>query len=188
MEVCKKCTKCKIDKSLIEFCRDKSNKSGFFSWCKMCKNIQTKEFRQKYSQIENREIKEKKVCGCCKKEKNVIEYAKNRCCRDGLANKCKHCDYKYNYAYIKARRRYDSEFKLLGNLRSRLGKVLKGKSKSQTTRQLIGIDFETFTKWIQFQFEEGMNMDNYGSMWHHDHVLPISSFNLLEEEELFKAI
>ena len=33
-----------------------------------------------------------------------------------------------------------------------------------------------------------MTMENYGSVWHHDHVLPISSFNLLDEEELFKAM
>ena len=31
-------------------------------------------------------------------------------------------------------------------------------------------------------------MQNYGSVWHHDHVLPISSFNLLDEEELHKAM
>ena len=89
---------------------------------------------------------------------------------------------------LKLERLYDPEFKLLGNLRSRLSDVLKGKSKSQTTRQLIGVDFEIFTKWIEFQFEEGMTMKNYGSVWHHDHVLPISSFNLLDEEELYKAM
>ena len=52
-------------------------------------------------------------------------------------------------------------------MRARLSKALKGKSKSQTTRQLIGVDFEIFTKWIEFQFEEGMTMENYGSIWHH---------------------
>ena len=31
-------------------------------------------------------------------------------------------------------------------------------------------------------------MQNYGSTWCHDHVLPISSFNLLEEGELQKAM
>ena len=33
-----------------------------------------------------------------------------------------------------------------------------------------------------------MTLQNYGSVWHHDHVLPISSFNLLDEEELHKAM
>ena len=52
----------------------------------------------------------------------------------------------------------------------------------------IGIGLKTFTKWIEFQFEEGMTVDNYGSVWYLDFVLPISSFNLLDEKELEKAM
>jgi hypothetical protein len=183
MEAYKICTKCKIEKNLTEFNKNKRSKSGHQSSSKMCQNINAKEFRLKYSRLEAREMKEKKVCCCCKKEKDVLEYSKNRCCRDGLSSVCKDC----NSTYSKARRLYDSEFKQLGNLRSRLGRVLKGR-KSQTTLELIGVDFEIFAKWIEFQFEEGMTMENYGSVWHYDHVLPISSFNLLDEEELFKAM
>ena len=114
----KVCTKCKIEKSLTEFHKDKSNKSGYCSSCKTCKNIKAKELRQKYSRLETREIKDKKVCGRCKKEKNILEYVKNRCCKDGFDSECKDCKYKYNNAYSKARKLYDPEFKLLGNMRS----------------------------------------------------------------------
>src|SRR5688572_30638860 len=173
MEILKVCTKCKMEKRTTEFPKDRSNKTGFFSWCKMCHNIKEKEFRQKYSRQETRDVKEKKVCSCCKKVKNILEYSKNRCCKDGFAPECKDCAYKYHNAYSKARKQYDPEFKLLINMRGRLGRAFTGKSKSQTTRQLIGVDFETFSKWIEFQFEEGMTLQNYGSIWHHDHVLPI---------------
>src|SRR5688572_645664 len=184
MEGSQTCVKCRIEKTLTEFHKNKRNKSGHHFSCKMCRNIKAKEQRQKYSRMETREIKENKVCSCCEEEKNVLEYSKNRCQKDGFANECKYCANKHCYAYIKARRRNDPEFKILGNLRSRLGQVLKRKAKSQTTQQLIGINFEIFIKWIKFQFEEGMSMENYSSVWEHDHVLPISSFNLLEEEEL----
>ena len=52
----------------------------------------------------------------------------------------------------------------------------------------IGIGLKTFRKWIEFQLDEEMNMDNYGSVWHLDFVLPISSFNLLDEKEPEKAV
>jgi len=188
MEITKVCNKCETEKSLNEFHKDKRSKSGYYPNCRTCKNIKSKALAQKYSKLETREIKDKKVCCRCNEEKNATEYPKNRCCKDGLDSQCKDCKYKRNNAYTKARRLYDPEFRLVTNLRIRLGQALKGKSKSQTTRQLIGIDFETFTKWIEFQFEEGMTMKNHGSVWHHDHVLPISSFNLLDEEELSKAM
>ena len=187
MEANKICSKCQIEKRLTEFYKDKYQKSGYRPSCKICQKIQVKELQQIYSRLETREEKDKKVCYRCKEERNIREYTKNRYCKDGFDGECKRCKNKYKKEYLKARRRNDPEFKLLGNLRVRLYNTLKGK-KSQTTRQLIGVDFKIFTKWIEFQLEEGMNMKNYGSVWHVDHVLPISSFNLLDEAELQKAM
>src|SRR5688572_13889762 len=175
MDASKECTKCIMEKRLNEFPKDKRNKSGYCSICKTCKNIKTKELRQKYSRLDTREMKEKKVCSCCKKEKNIIEYVKNRSRKDGFYSECKECKRKHYNAYKKARKQYDPKFKLLENMRSRLYNALKGTSKSRATRLLIGVNFEIFIKWIEFQFEEGMNFENYGSVWHFDHVLPISS-------------
>src|SRR5688572_5744717 len=100
MEVNKVCTKCQVKKNLTEFSKDRRSKSGHQSSCKICQNIKAKELTLKYSRQETREIKDKKVCGCCKREKNVFEYPKNRCCKDGFDGECKNCKYKHNHVNI----------------------------------------------------------------------------------------
>lgn len=32
-----------------------------------------------------------------------------------------------------------------------------------------------------------MNWNNYGKMWHIDHVIPITQFNINKKEEIYKA-
>ena len=52
-----------MEKSLTEFHKDKSTKrAGIDLSCKTCQNIKAKELRKKYSQIETKETKDKKVC------------------------------------------------------------------------------------------------------------------------------
>jgi len=41
------CSKCKIEKSLGEFCKHKKSKDGHYNICKECKTIQDKEYRNK---------------------------------------------------------------------------------------------------------------------------------------------
>lgn len=84
--------------------------------------------------------------------------------------------------YVASRRKTDPGFKLLMNLRGRIGAALKGVGKSKRTIQLVGCSIAELKIHLQRQFRPGMNWENYGD-WHVDHIIPCCSFNLLIEEE-----
>ena len=60
---------------------------------------------------------------------------------------------------------------------------MKGKTKSSSTRDILGIDIDLYKKWIEFQFTPDMTWDNIEI----DHVKPICLFNVSKDEELKEA-
>jgi hypothetical protein len=40
------------------------------------------------------------------------------------------------------------------------------------------------TEWLEFQFGDNMNWNNYGEKWEIDHILPYDIFDLTSEKEL----
>ncbi len=51
---------------------------------------------------------------------------------------------------------------------------------------LIGCNEDEFIKYIISNFKKDMTIENFGE-WQMDHIIPISSFNLLIEEEIMKC-
>ena len=41
----KKCSKCKLDKIITDFCQRKKVKDGLSSWCKSCRNLSAKTWQ-----------------------------------------------------------------------------------------------------------------------------------------------
>ena len=84
------------------------------------------------------------------------------------------------------RRETDVNFRLAKNCRDRVGKMLNSQNtkKSCKTFELIGGDVNFLKEWLQFNFKEGMTLDNYGQYWHIDHVIPCSLFNLQDKKQL----
>ena len=62
--------------------------------------------------------------------------------------------------YVKNRRRTDVNFRLTRNTRQRIHQALQGKTKSSSTKDILGIDIDTYKKWLEFQFTPGMNWNN----------------------------
>ncbi len=79
------------------------------------------------------------------------------------------------------------EFKILCNLRIRLNSFLNGKSRPETTKELLGCDFRVLKKHLCEKFEKRMTWKNYGSYWVVDHIKPCALFDLTKHEERKKC-
>jgi hypothetical protein len=67
-------------------------------------------------------------------------------------------------------------------LRNRIRTVLRGKEKSGRSLDLLGCDIPTWRRWLEDQFEPGMTWENYGTDWHVDHRIPLSTLDLRDPE------
>lgn len=146
------------------------------------------------------------TCRDCSRHMAREWKAKNRertlqCSRDWRAkNKEVVCAYNHNYfqenrdkiqqrstAYHKMRYQSDVNFKLAKNLRNRFCKVLKHNRTDDSSIDILGCTLDFFKAWLEHQFDYDMNFDNHGKLWHLDHVVPVSKFNLNDESEIRKC-
>jgi len=85
------------------------------------------------------------------------------------------------------KRRENFLVKLSNNVRNRVKNYLNSKNikKNNKTFDIVGCTPEILKEYLEKQFIEGMNWDNYGKFgWHIDHIVPLSSAS--SEEEIFK--
>lgn len=184
----KKCSTCDIVKGITEY-----SKNGKFhrKECKDCKCKKEKErykkapdiFREKkrefYKQNKDNLLNKNKLYRANNSEKINTQkreyYEKNK---ELISEKYKSKEYKNKRNInLKKRREIDSKYKLISSYRSRISEIMKNR---EYNSRLIYLNCEKgfFYKWIESQFDEKMNWDNYIEYWVLDHVIPISFFNL----------
>jgi hypothetical protein len=150
----KVCTECGVSKTLDKFgVRNYTNYSTRRSDCKQCNCEYSRKRRiEKKDQI---------------RESNNLYNQKNREKVRDLNNA--------NYAKY----RKDPLKRIIYSNRSRISKMLKEKSldKTNSTVGFIGCALSFLREWLEYQFNSKMNWDNYGSIWHIDHVYPCNKFN-----------
>lgn len=135
------------------------------------------ELSKKYYQEHAEEIK-------ARKKKYREENAdKIKAYREKVKEKTK----TYLKDYTREKARSNPSYRLRRNLTNRIYIVLKNKAdKKGRTMELTGCSLEDLMKHLESQFKEGMLWENYGK-WHVDHIIPCSSFDLLNEEEQKKC-
>ena len=78
------------------------------------------------------------------------------------------------------KRKEDPSYRITKNLRNRINRALKSSNKSAVTMKLIGCSIFELWKHLESHpsWEAWMTRENYGKMWHVDHIKPCASFDL----------
>lgn len=93
-------------------------------------------------------------------------------------------------ASLRCRDRYntDIKFRLTRVIRSRLKSAVKNNNKSGSAIKSLGCSISEFKEYMESKFKPGMSWNNWAlDGWHIDHIVPLSSFDLSQPEELAKA-
>jgi hypothetical protein len=88
--------------------------------------------------------------------------------------------------YLKNKLKKDYNYKIIHTIRVRIIDVLRGHSKSDSTINMLGCNINELWKHLESTFKPGMTKENHG-LWHVDHIIPCSSFDLSKPEEQAKC-
>jgi hypothetical protein len=183
----KTCSKCKIEKEMYEFPKDRNCKTGYCSHCKSCKSLYREEKKEmlkityknykennkekikayveknkEHLKEYNKEYREKNKETIKQKSKinyeNNIEIRREKLRNYGLKNKEK------RNKRIKNRKINDTLFKLNCSIRSSISNSIKrhGYKKYSKSFEILGCSFEEFKIYIESKFEQWMDWNNHG--------------------------
>lgn len=184
----KECKICLEEKELTEFRRDRSRKDGFHPYCKPCQKVYRRKDPNNLIRIEGEKRRHQKYDKGrgAETRKSYRESDKGR--EVSLKTSRKRTDSGKSADYHRDKYHSDPLFRLKHNVRGRLRSALRAASldKGTNTEELVGCSWEQLKSHIESQFQEGMNWDNM-DLWDHDHIIPLSVFDLSNEEELKRA-
>ena len=174
------CFKCDKIKMMEEFIKNRN----------ICKNCNNEKRRSKYNTNEEHRLKMIQSSTQFKHTKCVERQLKKRLIQEeiGLDNKqCKYClevqpkdRFRKNRLKCKDCETNEPVDKFKRIVRTRIFNSLKHKDKH--TIEYLGCSSIEYIDWILHNKNE-YTLENQGEKWHIDHVIPLSRFNLDNEEE-----
>lgn len=171
-----RCTQCNVEKPTTSFHRDNGKRSGYRSNCKSCVK-HWHATRRLTSAFDPNALFE---CRSCHVMKPGREFYSDKSKRHGHTYLCKVCKNRYTTSYIKSRKKTDEDFALKCRLFDALRIFVRKDTKAAGLYLYLGCDWKTFRAHLKSQFEPGMTFDNYGTLWHVDHIAPCSMFDSSE--------
>ncbi len=182
------CNKCFSEKSIELFIKNR----------KICKDCNNNTRRNKYNDDSEHRVKLINSASIFKHKKSIekqqekFEKIKKIEEQIGIDNQiCKYCDdikAKLNFRDKRLKckdcERDEPVEKFKRNIRSRIIRALKYKSKH--TIDYLGCSYSDYFNWI-FTVNNDYILENHGDKWHIDHVIPLSKFDLDDEEQQLLA-
>ena len=178
----KQCVKCETKRCIDKFRQYPNN--SYSTTCKKCLNEMDK--LRKKNQRQKRLNNCVTICEKCNTEKKLYNFAKlkknykRKICLDCYPTFLK----EQNAEWCKNERNTNMNYRIKKSLAARLRNVL---NKNDTTMNYIGCNIQYFREWLEYNFTEEMNWENYGSYWSIDHIIPVCKFDLSLEDEKFKC-
>jgi hypothetical protein len=169
------CKMCNVSYNLDEFYNKKESSDGKHIYCKTCMKQEKKQY---YAQT---------------KHTRSDYYKTYRDQNKEYFNKYSHTHYHTKKELYREwnRTKYqtDLEFKLRHVTAARISQALKTYQtlKRNRTIEYLGCTMEEYTQYLEQQFTQDMNWDNYGEYWEIDHIKPIDAFDLNDEIQLYEA-
>ena len=97
-----------------------------------------------------------------------------------------HCKGLCESHYKRMRINKDINLRIKERLRTRMYIAVRSVQKSGSAVRDLGCSISSFKLFIENQFEDGMNWDNYGD-WHLDHVMPLAYYDLTDRSQFLEA-
>lgn len=179
------CSKCNIYKTEDMFNKKATN---------VCKDCNNETRRLKYKNNENHRLLLIQRASQFKHNKVILnqQLKAEEQEKIGLENKiCKYCNviklksrFRHNRLKCKDCERDDPLSTIIRRTRTRIIACLRKKDKH--TIDYLGCNCSDYIKWI-LNNNVNYTFDNYGIEWHIDHVIPISKFDLNNEDQQLTA-
>ena len=176
-DVEQKCNTCELVKVLSLFVKNR----------KICIDCNNNKRRTKYETDEEHRIKLIQQSTDFK-QKKIIEKNKIKEIEIGIGNiKCNYCQeiksndrFRDNRLKCKDCEREEPISKIIRSVRTRILSAIKKKTKH--TINYLGCNCSEYLKWI-LNNDNQYTFENYGKEWHIDHVIPLSKFDITNEEQ-----
>jgi hypothetical protein len=173
-------------------CKELKSSELFVKNRLICYNCNNYKRRQKYQ--ENQELRKKLIKNASNyKHNKVIErliFKEEQQQMIGIENKqCKYCNeikhnnrFRYNRLKCRDCERDEPVEKFKRYIRTRIYNCLRNKNKSLHSLDYLGCSSNEYFKWI-FSYNNCCSLENHGKEWHIDHIIPISKFDLNNQDE-----